>query len=192
MKPPECFYWLNLSLLCIVPPRARCVVRTADHLFAPDSRKNKKKEKRGIERGSYLYSSKKTHAQRPRADILILSKWRVLWHGAVSLSLSLSVNVCLCVSAVVLCCVGRCRHSSQVFIQPGLRTGRSPAAIGGGGGGGGGGEDGGGVAWWDNRSPVCFHRERDCTGNTCQAGDGLFPLTSSDSDALIRLYRRTV
>ena len=45
MKRPECFYWLNLSLQCFAfSPPARCVVRTADHLLAPDIHTSRKKK----------------------------------------------------------------------------------------------------------------------------------------------------
>ena len=100
-----------------------------------------KKNNIEVLRGDLTFiAPKNTHKTSPSrySDIIQMT-------GAVDTVLSDSACVCVCVSAVVLCCVGRCRHSGQVFIQPGLRTGLSPAAIG--RGGGGGGEDGGGVAW---------------------------------------------
>ena len=49
--------------------------------------------------------------------------------GTLLVSYTVSL-LCVCVLAVVLCAA----NTQPGFIQPGLRTGRSPAAIGGGGG----------------------------------------------------------
>lgn len=104
MKPPECFYWLNLSLLCIVPPRARCVVRTADHLFAPDSRKNKKK-KNEVLRGDLTFIAPKKPTHNVPEQIFWYYPNDGCCDTVLSLSLSLCLLMCVCVCPLLSCVV---------------------------------------------------------------------------------------